>query len=556
MKNFFVFILACGMILSCASVVFADGFVVNACIASEPETIDPGTKSTVDASNYVQHMFENLMKYAITDEPADGSGNVRMTELTFGQAESYEISADLMTYTFTLRDDIYWSDGQPVTANDFVYSWRRLVDPATASKHGYFLNHIVTNAAAIQAGELPKEELGIVALDDKTLQITLEVPCAYFLEICVYASLMPLREDIVENNPNWTDPSTIVVNGPYILSEWVHDSYLKMVKNEKYYDYANLGPDAIVWWLSDSQTAILSAYQSGEYQFVVNYPADMIPSLRASGDAWFDPYIGTYYLYLNTSVITDWRVRAAMALSLDRENIVENVTQGGQVPATGLVASGILDSAGTDFAFGSSELGALYSRLQEAYPDYDLSDYEDRCALAQELYQEAVDEGAWDSNVTLVFNYNTSETHKAIAEACSHDWQDILGMKITLENQEWATYINGLAEHKFGVARLGWLADYSDPTTYLELMTTGNSYNYALYNNADYDSAIATAKGMLAGEERDALLYSAEETLFSEGGFPVAPVYYYTNTYLNKTVKNIGYTPLGYYFMQYAQPVD
>ncbi len=556
MKKFLSIVLAFTMLLSCAAAVCAEDFVVNACIASEPETIDPGTASTVDASTYNQHMYENLMKYAMTDATADESGNVHMSEITFGQAASVEISEDLMTYTFTLRDDIYWSDGQPVTANDFVYAWRRLVDPATASDYGYFLDGVVANASSIQAGTLPKEELGIVALDDKTLQISLEAPCAYFLEICAFSALMPLREDVVENNPNWTDPSTIVVNGPYILTEWVHDSYLKMVKNEKYYDYANLGPDALVWWLSDSQTAILSAYQAGEYQFAQSYPTDMIAPLQESGDAWIDPYVGTYYLYLNTTVITDWRVRAAMVLSVDRENIVENVTQAGQTPATGFVASGILDSTGQDFAFGSSELGAIYSWLQEAYPDYDLSDYEDCCALAQDLYQEAVDDGAWDPNTTVVYNFNTSDAHKAIAEACGHDWMEILGMNITLENQEWATYTNGLSEHKFGVARLGWIADYNDPITYLEMMVTGNSYNYGLYSDPNYDSDIKTAKGMLAGEERDALLYSAEETLFGEGGFPVVPLYYYTQTYLNKTVKNIGYTPLGYYFMQYAQPVD
>ncbi len=534
----------------------SEGFVINACIASEPETIDPGTASTVDASTYNQHQFENLMKYVMTDQLADDSGNVRISEITTGQAASYEVSDDLMTYTFKLRDDIYWSDGQPVTANDFVYAWRRLVDPATASDYGYFLDGVVKNASAIQAGELAKEELGIKAIDDKTVEITLEAPCAYFLEVCAFAALMPLREDVVEGNPNWTDPSTIVVNGPYKLTEWVHDSYLKFEKNDKYYDAANLGPDAIVYWLSDSQTAILSAYQAGEYQFAQDYPSDMITSLKETGDAWIDPYVGTYYLYLNTTIITDWRVRAAMVLSVDRENIVENVTQGGQVPATGLVASGIMDSTGSDFAYGSSELGAIYAWLQEMYPDYDLSDYEDCCELAQELYQEAVDEGAWDPNTTVVYNFNTSDAHKAIAEACGHDWQEVLGMSIVLENQEWATYTNGLSEHKFGVARLGWIADYNDPITYLELMVTGNSYNYGLYSDPEYDAAIKAAKGMLADEDRDAELYLAEETLFGEGGFPVVPLYYYTQTYLNKTVKNIGYTPLGYYFFQYAQPVD
>ncbi len=528
-------------------------FEINVCIASEPETIDPSLVSSVDGSTYTQHQFENLMKYQLTSANAADDPNMKATEVVCGQAKSYTVSDDQKVYTFTLRDDIYWSDGQPVTAKDWVYSWQRLVDPANAADYCYFLDGIVVNAAAIQAEEMDKSELGIKALDDKTLEITLEAPCTYFLEMCAFASLVPLREDVVEGNSTWTNPETIVVNGPYKITEWVHDSYIKMEKNEKYYDLANLGPKSITWWLSDSETAILSSYQSGEYQFIESFPTDMIASLRESGDCFINPYVGTYYLYLNCEKIPDWRVRAAMVLSVDRENIVNNVTQGGQSPATGFVASGILDSTGTNFAFGKSELGAICNTLQGMYPDSDLSTYAGRCALAKQLYQEAVDAGAWDPNTTVVYNFNTSDAHKAIAEACGQDWQTVLGMKITLENQEWATYTTGLGEHTFGVARLGWIADYNDPITYLELLVSGNSYNYGLYSDPAFDGKISAAKAMAAGAERDATLYEAEETLFGEGGFPVCPIYYYTNMYCNNGVSNIGYTTMGYFFFMYAK---
>ena len=534
----------------------AEPFVVDACIASEPETIDVSLISSVDGSTYVQHMFENLMKYAQTDEHPAEDTNMYMTEVVPGQAASYTVSDDGLVYTFTLRDDIFWSDGQPVTANDWVYSWRRLVNPDTAADYGYFLDGIVVNAAAIQAGEKAPEELGIKALDDKTLEISLESACPYFLEVCAFASLMPMREDVVEGNDNWTDPANIVVNGPYIISEWVHDSYIKMVPNEQYYDAANLGPDEIVWHLSDSETAILSSYQNGEYDFIESFPTDMIESLQSSGDCFINPYVGTYYLYLNCDKIPSWKVRAAMTISVDRDNIVKNVTQGGQVPATGFVASGILDSEGKDFAYGVSELGAIYNWLSQQYPDADLTTYAGKCELAKQLYDEAVAAGEWDANTTVVYNFNTSDTHKAIAEACGHDWQTVLGMNITLENQEWATYTNGLGEHAFGVARLGWIADYNDPITYLELMVTGNAYNYGLYSDPDFDAAIASAKATAAGAERDAMLYEAEETLFGEGGFPVMPVYYYTNMYCANGISNMGYTPMGYFFMQYATPAQ
>jgi len=563
-KKVFALLLALSMVLSlcaCTSKNPSDTgedkpsepFVVNACIASEPETIDPGLISSVDGSTYTQHQFENLMKYKMIDEKVADDSNMLKTEIVPGQAASYEVSDDLCVYTFTLRDDIFWSDGQAVTANDFVYSWRRLVDPATASDYGYFLDNIVVNAAAIQAGEKDKSELGVEAVDEKTFKVTLEAPCAYFLEMCAFASLVPLREDIVEGNDNWTDPANIVVNGPYKVVEWVHDSYIRMEPNEKYYDVENLGPDAIVWWLSDSETAILSAYQSGEYSFIETFPSDMIESLQASGDCFINPYVGTYYLYLNCSKITDWRVRAAMVLSVDRENIVKNVTQGGQSPATGFVASGILDSTGTDFAYGVSELGAIYNTLQEKYPDADLSTYAGKCELAKKLYDEAVADGKWDPQTTVVYNFNTNDTHKAIAEACGSDWQTVLGMSISTENQEWATYTNGLGEHNFGAARLGWIADYNDPVTYLELLVTGNSYNYGLYSNEEYDKAITEAKATLAGAERDQLLYKAEEILFGEEGFPVCPIYYYTNMYCMKGLSNVGYTTMGYFFFWYAE---
>lgn len=528
-------------------------FILKLCIASEPETIDPSLISSVDGSTYTQHQFEGLMKYVPTSEFADESKQMYNSEIAFGQAKDVQISDDQCEYVFTLRDDIFWSDGVEVTANDFVYAWRRIVDPETASDYGYILSGIVLNAEAINAGDMDKDKLGIEAVDDKTLKITLEAPCAYFMSLCAFSSLMPLREDVVAGNENWTDPSTIVVNGAYKITEWVHDSYILMEKNEKYYDYDKLGPDQIKWGLSDSETAIVSGYQSGEYEFIQNFPSDMITSLKASGDCFTDPYIGTYYLYINCSIITDWRVRAAMTICVDRENIVNNITQSGQTPATGLVAQGITDSANKDFSTGISELGAMYAALQKAYPSFDLSTYEGRCALAKELYNSAVADGSWNPDTTVVYNFNTSDAHKAIAEAVGSDWQTVLGLNITLQNQEWNTYTNGLGEHTFGVARLGWIADYNDALTYLELFVTGNPYNYGLYSDSKYDSDVLAAKAKNAGAERDAILYQAEEEMFGEGGFPVCPLYYYTNSYcIADGIQNCFFTPLGYYFFMYA----
>ena len=212
MRKIVSLFLALCLVLGMASVAAADGeFVLNLCIASEPETIDPNLGSSVDSAIYANHQFENLMKYAMTDEHPADDPTVYNVDVAPGQAASYEVSEDQTVYTFKLRDDIFWSDGQPVVAENFVYSWQRLVNPETAADYGYFLDNIVLNAAAIQAGEKEPSELGIVALDEKTLQVTLESPCAYFLSMCAFPTLMPLRQDVVEGSENWTDPANIVV---------------------------------------------------------------------------------------------------------------------------------------------------------------------------------------------------------------------------------------------------------------------------------------------------------------------------------------------------------
>ena len=362
------------------------------------------------------------------------------------------------------------------------------------------------------------------------------------------------------SGPSWTDPSTIVVNGPYKLDEWVHDSYISFVKNENYYDYDNLGPEKITYYLSDSETAILSAYESGEYDFIENIPTDRIADLKESGDLHINDYVGTYYLYLSCDNVADWRVRAAIMLATDQQNIVENVTQGGQVPATGLVAAGIADSNGANFADESAkEIAPMYAWLQENYGDangLDLKEYDDRCDLAKILLDEAVAEG-FDVNQTIYYRYNTSESHQAIAEAVQEDVASVLGLSMELTNQDWNVYTNGLAEGDFGVARLGWIADYNDPITYLELFVNGNSYNYSNWVSDEYTDLINQAKTLSAGAERDALLYEAEKVLFSEGGFPVSPLYFYTNLYcLKEGIDNVEYTPFGYYFFMHATGKD
>lgn len=529
-------------------------FVVTACIASEPETIDPTMISSVDGNTYINHLFEGLLKYASTGEKAGDDDKMMLADLTYGQAESYDVSDDGLTYTFHLRDGIVWSDGQPVTAGDFVYSWQRLCDPEMASDYGYLLEGIVVGATDVYENGADPDTLGVKALDDKTLEIQLEAECPFFLQLCAFGNLMPLRKDIIdEYGAEWTNPENIVTNGPFVMDEWVHDSYISMVPSETYYNAEIVGPTQIKWYLSDDETAILSSYQSGEYDFIETFPTDQIESLQASGDCYILPAVTTYYLYINCDNITDWRVRAALTLCIDRDNIVENVTQAGQIPAASLVTGGITDSTGAMWQNGTGYKEVMWASLAEMYPDADLTSYAGRCELAQDLLAEAVADG-FDTSITIPYRFNNLGSHGDIAEAVQQDVSSVLGLNMVMDSTEWQVYTSTLStDRAWDVARLGWQADYLDASSFLDLFVTGTSYNYSNWSNEEYDALCAKYKTMPGGTERDQVMYDAEALLFGEGGFGVSPLYYYTNMYcLSSDVHNAATSTLGFFLFTEA----
>ena len=530
-------------------------FVVSACIASEPETIDPTMISSVDGNTYVNHLFENLLRYAPTDKAAGDDPKMVTAELELGQAESYEISDDGLVYTFHLRDDIVWSDGEPVKAQDWVYAWQRLCDPDQAADYGYLLADVgLAGAEEVYYNGADPDTLGIKALDDKTLELTLVSPCPFFEQLCAFGNLMPLRQDVIEQyGDTWTDAGNIVCNGPFVMNEWVHDSYISMVPNELYHDTDSVGPDEIRWYLSDDETAILSSYKSGEYDFIESFPNDQIASLVASGDCYVLPAVTTYYLYINCDHLTDWRVRAAIALCIDRDNIVENVTQGGQIPATSLVTGGITDSEGNMWQNGTGYNEIQWAPLAEMYPDYDLTSYAGRCELAQALLADAVADG-FDTSVTIPYRFNNLGSHGDIAEAVQQDVNSVLGLNMTMDSTEWQVYTSTLSSDRdWFVARLGWQADYLDASSFLDLFKTGGAYNYSHWSNPAYDELCNQYKTMPGGPERDAVMYEAEALLFSEGGFGVTPLYYYTNPYcLSSHVQHAAASTLGFYLFTAA----
>ena len=505
------------------------------------------------------HMFEGLMKWKDSGVETPGAdGTCTNAELTEGQAESYEkvVNDDgTVTYTFKIRSDARWSDGKPVTAGDFVYSWQRLVTPETAADYNYMIDSVV-NANEIMAGDMDPTELAVSAPDDSTFVVTLTSDLPYFLEVCAFPATFPVRQDVTtkeDGTPNdqWTfDVATYLSNGPYKLTAWNHNSEIVMEPNEQYYDAANLGPDKITFKLMDDQNAMLSGFNSGELDFIEDVPQAELPDLIASGDLKIVDYIGTYYVCYQTqkAPFDDPRVRQAFTLAVDRTFIVDKVTQAGQVPANGFVPAGVYDAAGSTGDDFRTVGGAYYSIEGDA--DYS---YEANCEKARELLAEAGYPNGENFPV-VEYLYNTSDADKAVAEALQNMWETELGVKLTLNNQEWAVFLQTRKDGNYSIARNGWIADYNDPMSFLDMWLTGGGNNDAQYANADYDAKIQEAKNTTDPAARMKLMHEAEDIIMGQD-WALNPLYFYTQKYmLSDRVGGMFYTPLGYFFFSYAHP--
>lgn len=541
MKKVLALLFAALMVFSCFACNTqgpAEEFELNVNIASEPESIDPALNTAVDGAVMINHMFEGLYKWI-----DNGNG---VAKLVLGQAESVDVNAEKTVYTFKIRENAKWSDGQAVTASDFVYSWQRLVDPATAADYCYMAD-ILLNANEIMAGEKDKSELGVKAIDEHTLEVTLHTPCPYFEEIMAFPSLMPVRQDMIEKGGDqWTfDLSTYVGNGPYKMESWEHNSKIRLVKSENYYDYAKLGPNAINFALMDDANAIYAAFNSGQLNFIEEVPVAEIPTLVEQGKLNIDKYIGTYYVCFQTqkAPFDDVRVRKAFSLAIDRNYIVEQITRTGQVPASGFVPYGVNDALGIE--------GDDFRTVGGNYMDVSKEAYEANCEEARRLLAEAGYEGGAGFPV-VEYLYNTSDNHKAIGEALQQMWQDELGVTVNLVNQEWNTFLQTRKEGNYSIARNGWIADYNDPMSFLDMWLTGGGNNDAHYSNAEYDALIMQAKSTSDAAERMRLMHQAEDILMGEDVVHAA-IYFYTNKYMAQGFTGMYYTPLGYYFFSYTK---
>ena len=527
-------------------------FDLNVCVASEPQTIDPALNSAVDGAIMAQHFFEGLMKWADSGKPVNDKGNMNFAELVNGQASSYQkvVNDDgTVTYTFKIRPDAKWSDGKAVTANDFVYSWRRLADPNTAADYCYMID-MVKGYAEVNSGEADPSTLAVSAPDASTFEVVLTYDCPYFLEICAFPAAFPVREDVVSAEPDtWTTSNgskNYITNGPWKMAEWVHDSYIKMVPNEYHYDVANLGPDSITFRLMADSNAMLAGFRSNDLQYINQVPVDETPSLIASGELDIVDYIGTYYVSYQTQAepFDDWRVRKAFTLTIDSKYIVEQITQSGQVPATGFVPAGVYDANPT---------GDDFRTVGGDYWEAPLTDeiYQKNCEEARQLLAEAGYPNG-EGFPVVTYLYNTSDAHKAVGEALQQMWQKALNVTVQLQNQEWNAFLETRKNGDFQVARNGWFADYNDPISFLDMWLTGGGNNDGQYSNPEYDAAIKEAKSSADPAVRMAAMHRAEDIIMGED-WALGPIYFYTNSYMMKeNIKGAFYTPLGYYIFGYT----
>ncbi len=473
---------------------------------AEPESLDPHKVSGVPESNILRQMFVGLT----TTDP-DG-------KTIPGMAESWE-SADNKVWTFKIRD-AKWSNGDPVTAEDFVYSFRRVVDPNTASPYAsYLADDKVLNAQEVIDGKVKPDALGIKALDEKTLQVTLSEPVPYFPDTLIHTSVKPVPQKVVEKfGEKWTDPSNIVVNGPYKISEWQVNDKIVLERNESYYDNANTTLEKITLLAIPSSTTDVARYQAGEIDITYNeVPPEQFASLKEQlGDQLqVSPMLCTYYYEFNTvkPPFNDARVRRALALALDRNTISDKVVGQGQTPAYQLTP-------------------VATNGMQNNTPEWQSWDQAKRVEEAKKLLKEA----GYSESKPLKFEllYNTNDNHKKIAVAASSLWKQSLGfVDVSLINKEWKTYLDTRRNGNYQVARAGWCGDYNEPSTFLNIVKTGNSNNQGKYSSANFDSLMTqTLKAGVTPEQRAGIYKQAEAQL--DADMPNINVYHYVSPRLIK----------------------
>ncbi len=466
--------------------------------SADPETLDQHKTSTVYEAHILRDLYEGLVIY-------DAAAQVIP-----GVAESWELSDDGRTYAFRLRADAKWSNGDPVTAGDFVYSFRRIMLPETGAKYANVL-YPIANAEKIHAGELPATELGVAALDDRTLEITLGDPTPFFLELLTHQTGLPVHPPSVEAlGAEFVRPGKMVSNGAYVLQEFVPNAHVKLTKNPMFHDAASVRIDTVYYYPTEDRSAALRRVQAGELHSNNDAPIEQVAWMKEHlGDQFrVAPYLGIYYYAVNTAKrpFDDPRVRRALSMVIDREFLAEEIWGGTMVAGYSFVPPGTANYGDPAYA---------------DYRDMGMIDREDAAAA---LLAEAG--FGHDHPLEIEIRYNTSENHKNTALAIADMWQP-LGVKTTLVNSDTATHFAILRDKgDYDVARAGWIADYNDPQNFLFMVESDNEgFNYANYANPEYDALMDRAAAETDLDKRAKLLFEAE-TIFMRD-LPFIPLMYY-----------------------------
>ncbi|KOO03813.1 ABC transporter substrate-binding protein [Vibrio nereis] len=464
---------------------------------TEVATIDPHKSQGVPESHVIRDLLEGLVNQ-------DENGKTIP-----GVAESWE-TTDNKTFTFHLRKDAKWSNGDPVTAGDFVYSFQRAVDPATASPYAWYMEYTkMKNAKGIVAGEKDKSELGVKAVDDHTLVVELDAAVPYFVMMMGHTTVKPVHQATVEKfGDQWTKPENFVGNGAYVVDQWVVNERLTLKRNEQYWDNENTTLNKVTFLPIENQVAEMNRFLAGEIDFTNELPIEHFKRLKKEHpeSVSVTGSLCTYYYSFNTKKkpFDDVRVRKAISYAIDRNIVTDAILAQGQKPAY----------------FLTPEITADFN---PEMPAYGQMTQEERNKEAARLLAEA----GYGKDNPLKFNllYNTSENHKKIAVALGSMWKKTLGLDVTLENQEWKTYLSSKDAGDFEVARAGWCGDYNEASAFLSLMKSNNTTGGIHYGSKAYDEIIDKALNSTSEEERAALYAEAEKLLAKD--MPIAPIYQY-----------------------------
>ena len=472
---------------------------------AEPKSIDPQLASENAGSNVIYDTFEGLVS------------NTANGELIPGVAEKWEISDDGKTYTFHLRENAKWSNDTPVTAGDFVYAWRRAVNPATGGEYAFIL-YPVKNAEAIASGtEKNIEALGIKAIDAHTVQVELNNPTPYFLDLTAHYITYPIPQKIVEQyGDKWTQPGNIVSNGAYHLTEWKAQANIVAEKSPTYWNKDQVSIDKVVYYPTESTATAFARYRAGEVDYVESLTSEDLETARKqfADQLHIDPYLGIYWIGFNTGkppLKDNVKLREALSIAIDRQTIIDKITKAGQIPAYGLVPPATKNSA-------------------PYQPEYAKLDRKAQIERAKALYAEAGYSKEKPLKVSII--YNTSDAHKNIMVAVAAMWKQVLGVQTELNNQEWKVMLANMAQKDDQAYRYSWNGDYDDPYTFLEIFQQNSEVNYSGYQNPAYDAQLKEAAATPDLAARAKLLQAAEKTVIDD--YAVAPLYHYVTVRLLK----------------------